>query len=128
MREEVKYSLKQLKKAFRQLQAGILRANSDLTRDGVVKRFEFTFELVWKTLKVLLEEKGVLVNSPKDCLEAAFRRGWIADDLVFVEMLKARNAMAHEYDEAKAQKVFKQIKKRFIKPIKILLTQLDKLS
>ena len=46
----------------------------------------------------------------------------------FVEMLKARNKMSHEYDEAEAQKVFKQIKKRFLKPIKTLLDRLENLA
>ena len=128
MREEVKYSQKQLKKAFGQLQEGVRRANSDLTRDGVVQRFEFTFELLWKAIKVRLEEKGMIASTPKDCLQAAFKLGWISDDRVFVEMLKARNKMSHEYDEAEAQKVFKQIKKRFLKPIKTLLDRLENLA
>ena len=127
MKDEVKFSVKEFKKAFARLQEGVRRANSDLTRDGVVQRFEFTFELLWKTLKVILEDKGVIATTPKDCLQAAFRHGWIADDIVFVEMLEARNTMSHQYNEAEAQKVFKQIKKRFLKPIKTLLEHLESL-
>ena len=42
-------------------------------------------------------------------------------------MLKARNAMSHQHDESEAQKVFKQIKKRFLKPIKTLIDRLENL-
>ena len=125
MREEVNYSLKRLKKAFGRLQEGAQQAGSDLARDGVVQRFEFTFELLWKTLKVHLEHKGVIAATPKDCLQAAFKLGWMPDDLVFLEMLEARNKMSHQYEEAEAQKVFKQIKKRFLKPIKSLIERLE---
>ena len=127
MQEEVKYSLKQLKKAFGRLQEGVQKANSDLQRDGAVQRFEFTFELLWKALKVNLEHKGVIATTPKDCLKAAFKLGWIADDVVYLAMLEARNKMSHEYDESEAQKVFKQIKKRFLKPIKTIVDRLENL-
>jgi uncharacterized protein with HEPN domain len=48
--------------------------------------------------------------------------------MVFLDMLEARNKMSHEYDEAEAQKVFKQIKKRFLKPIKALLDRLENIQ
>lgn len=127
MQEEVSYSLKKLKRAFRRLQEGVQTADSDLRRDGVVQRFEFTFELFWKTLRVILEDKGVLVRTPKECLQAAFKLGWINDDRVFLEMLEARNKMSHQYDEAEAKRVFGQIKKRFINPMKTLLARLESL-
>ena len=128
MRKEVDYSLKRFKKAFARLLEGVQMADTDLLRDGVVQRFEFTFELLWKTIKVSLEEKGVLAGTPKECLQHAFRLGWIKDDRVFVAMLEARNRMSHEYDEAEAKKVFKQVKKRFIKPIRSLIKHLETLA
>jgi nucleotidyltransferase substrate binding protein (TIGR01987 family) len=70
----------------------------------------------------------VIVRAPKDALAEAFKLGWLADDLVFLEMLHARNQMSHEYDEAEARKVFRRIKKRFIKPLEKLLARLSTLS
>ena len=119
---------KQFRKAFNRLDDGIVKTHSKLDRDGVLLRFRVTFELLWKTLKVNLEHKGVIATTPKDCLKAAFKLGWIVDDVVFLDMLEARNKMSHEYDEAEAQKVFKQIKKRFLKPIKTLLDHLENLQ
>ena len=127
MQDEIHYALRQFKAAFRRLQEGVQVADSALLQDGVVQRFEFTFELLWKALKVLLEDQGIIALTPKDCLQAAFRQGWIEDERVFLQMLEARNKMSHEYDESEARKVFRQIKKRFLKPMRTLLERLDKI-
>ena len=49
--EEVKYSLEKLKKAFKRLDEAVKEASDELDRDGVIQRFEFTFEMFWKTVK-----------------------------------------------------------------------------
>ena len=46
MNEELKYSLGELDKAFLKLKKGALKATEELQRDGVIQRFEFTFELL----------------------------------------------------------------------------------
>lgn len=39
---------------------------SDVVRDGMIQRFEFTYELAWKTTKEYLEQLGIAdLNSPK---------------------------------------------------------------
>ncbi|MCE5329512.1 nucleotidyltransferase substrate binding protein [bacterium] len=42
------YSLEKLKNAFNKLADGAKIADDDLYKDGVIQRFEFTFELLWK--------------------------------------------------------------------------------
>jgi len=34
---------------------------SDLEKEGVVQRFEYTLELGWKTLKDYMEEEGMVI-------------------------------------------------------------------
>lgn len=41
--------------------------------DATIQRFEFTIELFWKLLRVILESKGVEVQYPKDVLREAFK-------------------------------------------------------
>jgi hypothetical protein len=39
-----------------------------VTRDSAIKRFELTFELAWKSAKTYLGSRGIVCQSPRDCL------------------------------------------------------------
>ena len=65
MKKEVKYSIELFKDAYYRLQEGINSADNELSKDGVIQRFEFTFELLWKTLKIVLKDEGILCIYPK---------------------------------------------------------------
>ncbi len=84
-----------------------------LVLDGTIQRFEFTFELAWKTLKVFLEDQGIQCQSPKGCLREAFRLGWIAaeDEEKWLALLQARNMTSHVYNEKMALEIYQTIKK-----------------
>jgi nucleotidyltransferase substrate binding protein (TIGR01987 family) len=43
-----------------------------LEKEGLIQRFEYTFELSWKTMKDYLAGKGVDVAYPRDVLKEAF--------------------------------------------------------
>ena len=111
MKETTEYALKKLSSAVAKLKQGTEEADTELEQDGVVQRFEFTFELLWKTLKLFLEEKGIICKSPKDCLKEAFRMEWLNEEQVFLDMLEDRNLTSHIYDEVTAEEIFKRIKK-----------------
>lgn len=56
---ELTHQLKLLKSAYDSLKAGVEKKKlSELERDGVVQRFEFTTEITWKTLKRFLQFEG----------------------------------------------------------------------
>ena len=62
-------------KAMDRLREGSLKMDvlDDLARDGLIQRFEFTFELAWNTLKSCFEEEGLMwMDSPKTVLREAF--------------------------------------------------------
>ena len=40
------------------LAEAVAQPESELIRDATIQRFEFTFEVVWKTLKLYLERQG----------------------------------------------------------------------
>lgn len=50
--------LTELKTAFARLKEAVPQVQNQLDKDGVIQRFEFVFELVWKTLKDYAEDKG----------------------------------------------------------------------
>lgn len=48
---------------------------SEVIHDGVIQRFEFTYELAWKTTKVYLEDLGIVdINSPKAIIKPLFEK------------------------------------------------------
>jgi nucleotidyltransferase substrate binding protein (TIGR01987 family) len=77
------------------------RPLSDLERQGLIKAFEFTHELSWKTLKDFLVSRGVSdLFGSRDTTREAFAQGLIRDGEVWMEMVRHRNLSAHTYDEA----------------------------
>ncbi len=118
------YSHEKLKNAFDKLNEGADIADDELQRDGVIKRFEFTFELLWKTLKIYLENQGIIVRSPRESLKEAFKLNLIEDEKVFLDMLKDRNETTHIYDKETADKIFNRIKSDYIPAIENVVKKL----
>ena len=84
--------------------------SDDLFRDGLIQRFEFTYELAWKTLKDYLESIGIVDrNSPKAVMKEAFAQKLIGEEDTWLLMLKDRNYTAHVYNEELALEIAKHI-------------------
>ncbi len=127
MKNPLDYSLGRFTDALDRLREGATEARDELDRDGVIQRFEFCFELLWKTLKIFLEDRGIEAKSPKDSLKAAFGQGWITDEDAFLDMLADRNKTSHIYSREESQKIFDRIKKEHIPQIEALARRLRQL-
>src|SRR5664280_638046 len=68
-----------LKKAFNQLERFIAEKElNEMEEQGLIKAFEYTYELSWKTLQDLLKEKGYNdILGPKPVIEQSFQNGYI---------------------------------------------------
>ncbi len=126
MKDELKYSFRKLNDAEKKLDEGLRKAKDQLDQDGVIQRFEFTFELLWKTLKLFMADQGVITRSPKEALKEAFRFGLIKDESIFLDMLEDRNQASHIYSEDLSNKIFERIKNKYSKAFKVLLKELSK--
>ncbi len=82
---------------------------SELERIAIVQMFEMSFELAWKTLKDYLEDKGEIINSPRDVLKQAFQENIIKDGRVWMKALTDSNLASHLYDKEKANALNKAI-------------------
>jgi len=103
--------------ALNRLNDGIMKFDNtnDLLRDGLIQRFEFTFELAWKTLKAIFEDEGLTgLNSPKTVLREAFSAGLIKKDELWLAMLSDRNTTAHIYNEQLAIEICNKIIKEYV--------------
>jgi len=76
-------------------------ALSPLEQEGVVQRFEYSFELAWKTMKDYLEENGVVITplTPRQVIKEAFSAKILDDGQVWVDMLDHRDLLSHTYDQ-----------------------------
>jgi nucleotidyltransferase substrate binding protein (TIGR01987 family) len=96
-----------LQKALGQLQAAIAEHRRDPANEliviALIKAYEFSFELSWKTLKDLLAWNGLDVKLPREVLKQAFATGLIENGQIWIDMLEQRNLMAHTYDQARAR-------------------------
>jgi len=96
-------------------------------RDGVIQRFEFTFELSWKMLKRYLEEYGLeKVDSlnNRDLFRVGFEQGLLEDPEVWFHYLKMRNQSSHIYDAGKAAMVFSAAR-NFQQDVQLLMERIE---
>lgn len=89
---------------------------SPLEKEGVVQRFEYSFELAWKTLKDYLEEAGLVITplTPRQVLKEAFAAKVLTDGQTWIEMLDHRNLLSHTYDFSVFQKAVVTIAERYL--------------
>lgn len=114
--------------ALRRLREGVEKLNQadDLLRDGVIQRFEFTFELAWKSLKACFEEEGIMnLNSPKAVLIEAFAARLFNDDELWLQMLRDRNLTVHIYNEEQAIAICQSIQHKYLPALEDLLQKIQ---
>ena len=107
------------KKAFEKLRDSVLKVDelSDLEKEGMVQRFEYTFELAWKTLKDYLEEQQVNAKFPREVIKQSFHYEIIQDGEIWMDMLEKRNLMAHTYEETIFRDSVQKIANEYFKAI-----------
>ena len=68
---------------------------------GTSAKFSITFDLAWKVMKDILVQHyaitGFVTGSPREVLRESFKANLISDD-AWMDMLKVRNELTHDYD------------------------------
>lgn len=117
LRDDLGRAVERLDEACRRVAA---QSSEDaLLRDGLIQRFEFSFELAWKAVQAASAEEGVVVRSPKAALAHALQSGWARGEETWFRMLEARNLSSHTYDEAVAEELAAEIP-AFVAPLRSL--------
>ena len=88
---------------------------NELEEQGLIKAFEYTYELAWKTLQDLFQEKGFEhIVGPKPVIDHAFQTGYIEDGKAWVQMHKSRNLTSHTYDSQTAEEIAGEIRQTYV--------------
>ena len=86
--------------------------DSDFVLEGTVLNYSLTFDIAWKVMKDILVKDMEILNfatgSPRETLQQAFQNRLIEDDK-WIQMLKVRNQLAHDYDGTLALEKFADI-------------------
>ena len=91
-----------------------------LSRDGVLMRFEYTFELGWKLMKELNNIIGSPCNSPNDCIRMSAQNGIIQNPQDWLHYLESRNKITHVYKEENAKATY-TLTPKFLEDAKLFL-------
>ena len=102
-------------KAFLQLERFMKKKEmNEMEQQGLIKAFEYTFELAWKTLQDLIREKGYNnIIGTKPVIQQSFEDGYITDGKAWFRMHVSRNLTSHTYDEETAEEIVKSIRNSY---------------
>lgn len=115
------------KNATERLKEALNEEVTDIVIDGVLHRFEFTFELAWKTMKDYLEYQGIIgkIGSPREIIKEAFSVGLIENGETWIDMMLSRNTLSHLYDEETSREIYDKIKEEYIQEFVKLIEKLE---
>jgi nucleotidyltransferase substrate binding protein (TIGR01987 family) len=91
-------------------------ALNPLEKEGVIRRFEFSSELAWKTLKDFMEQDGFVFPTitPRQVLKDGFAAKILSDGQVWIDMLDHRRLLSHTYNLAKFEEAVNAVHERYL--------------
>ncbi|WP_346243621.1 nucleotidyltransferase substrate binding protein [Shouchella clausii] len=124
-----KQRFQNFKRAYLRLKEAVDRYEqlSDLEKEGMIQRFEYTFELSWKTLKDYLESEGVEVRFPREVIKTAYQYELIDHGEVWMNMLESRNILSHTYNEKSFQEAVGKVVHSYFQEISSLYQEMERL-
>lgn len=74
-------------------------------RDSAILRFELAYEVGWRLLQTLSRRHGLSADSPRAAFSTAFQLSWVTDEVVWADIIQARNDAVHVYHEPLASRL-----------------------
>ncbi|PWR70323.1 nucleotidyltransferase substrate binding protein [Methanospirillum stamsii] len=86
------------------------RPLSNMEKQGLIKSFEFTYELSWNLLRDYSLYQGYQeIRGSRDAIRQAIAMDLIFDGETWMNMIESRNSTAHTYDEKTANDILEKI-------------------
>ena len=132
MNQEIRwhYRFRNFSRAFSLLSRaleGEIEELNDLEKEGVIQRFEYTFQLSWNTLKDHLEHDGVVMQSvtPRSVIRTAAAAGMITDGQTWIQMLEDRRNTSYLYNIEMLDNVVGNIRDNYLTVLEALHQRLS---
>ena len=96
---------------------------SDLEQEGLIQRFEYTFELGWKTFKDYLAFSDFPLGelTPRRVIKACAASGVFGeagiDAEAYLEMMLSRNELSHIYDFIRFKQILVKLKEKYLREL-----------
>jgi nucleotidyltransferase substrate binding protein (TIGR01987 family) len=90
-------------------EAVAIERDNPLAVDSAIQRFEFTFEMAWRTMRAAAILDGAAPGSPRQAMEYAFKMGLIVDTGAWTALKDDRNFSSHTYKEDKAEELYARL-------------------
>lgn len=118
------------KKALSQLTKFVEKGDlNELEEQGLIKAFEYTYELGWNVVRDFLINQGnTKIFGSRDAIREGFRLGLIEDGEGWMEMLKDRNRSSHTYNQETADEIAASILSRYFPLFVALQQKMDELT
>lgn len=102
---------------------------NELETQGLIKAFEYTYELAWNTIKDFLEYQGQTdIFGSRDAFRKSFKLGIIDDGQDWMDMLESRNKTSHTYNEETAEEISQAVKEVYYSLFQKLKEKLESLN
>jgi nucleotidyltransferase substrate binding protein (TIGR01987 family) len=100
---------------------------NDLEKDGLIHRFEFTFDLSWKVMQDYIKFAGYVDLKGPRALITQMAQDNLLDPFVWIELLTARNELSHIYDEEISRNYLNKIVNDFFPAFKEFQNTMEKI-
>lgn len=127
-RERFELARQQYTRALDRLHDVLRVDETDIVRDALIQRFEFTYELAWKAMFYWLRDMGEKVPEiVRAVLQAGFKAELIGDAQVWERLKDCRDETSHTYDQDKAVEVAAFVRSEAIGAFDALRARLETL-
>ncbi len=113
-----KYRAVNYRRAFSLLREALdqERELSQLEKEGLIQRFEYTMELAWKSMKDYLEYENMILDqiTPRTVIRRAYEAGLIHQGSIWQAALDARNRMSHTYNFEDFEQVIAELRTSYV--------------
>jgi nucleotidyltransferase substrate binding protein (TIGR01987 family) len=100
-----------------------------MEEQGLIKAFEYNYELAWNLIKDYYEYQGESgIQGSRDAFRLAFKRGLIIDGETWMNMINSRIKTSHTYNKKTAVDVIKAIKDKYFALFTDLYNSMNKLK
>ena len=120
-------SYKTFKKAYLKLKEFVETDNgSEKDRGAIINAYQYTFELLWKTLQKYMQQLEMLDElGPGNVIRTAFQYNIIDNGSIYMSMLKNRNLITHTYKEDVAEEIYTRIKEEYMEELENFIRNFD---